>query len=101
MVQDPFRLYVYWQLRENPFDKLEIFLANSINTFKMVIKLVDESNNIAVINNAPYSREYWFKASFRQDLSSGDRASIGILRIHSVAQYAAGDDPARRAAGQD
>lgn len=61
MVQDPFRLYVYWQLRENPFEKLKkIFPANSINTFKMVIKLVDESNNIAVINNAPYSREYWF-----------------------------------------
>lgn len=61
LVQDPFRLYVYWQLRDNPFDKLrKIFPANSVNTFKTVIRLIDESNGIAVIYDAPFTREFWF-----------------------------------------
>lgn len=62
LVQDPFRLFVYWQLKDNPFDRLKrIFPASEIEHFHSVLKLIDETNNISVMVNAAYMREYWFQ----------------------------------------
>lgn len=61
MIQDPFHLFVYWQLKENPFDRLsKIFPTNETNNFHTVLKLIDETNNIAVFFDAAFAREYWF-----------------------------------------
>lgn len=61
MVQDPFRLYVYWQLKDDPFERLSrIFPKDQISGFHTVLKLIDETNNIAVFFNAAYARDYWF-----------------------------------------
>ncbi|MBL8187284.1 MAG: DUF4912 domain-containing protein [Acidobacteria bacterium] len=59
--QDPFRLFVYWHLKDNPFDRLrQIFPAGEIGNFHTVLKLVDETTNISVYFNAAFTREYWF-----------------------------------------
>ncbi|MBS1790095.1 MAG: DUF4912 domain-containing protein [Acidobacteria bacterium] len=61
MCQDPFRLFVYWQLKANPFDHLrKIFPSGEINDFHSVLKLVDETTNISVFFNAAFTNEYWF-----------------------------------------
>lgn len=58
-VQDPFHIYVHWQLKDNPYDRLKrIFRGTQFHT---VLKLVDETNNIASIFNAPFGRNYWFQ----------------------------------------
>ncbi|MDX2044691.1 MAG: DUF4912 domain-containing protein [Acidobacteriota bacterium] len=59
--QDPFRLFVYWQLKDNPFDRLrQIFPAHEVSNFHSVLKLVDETTNISSFFNAAFTREYWF-----------------------------------------
>lgn len=61
LVQDPFRLYVYWNLRENTFDRVRrIFPESEAETFRLALRLIDETNNIAVFFDVPYTREYWF-----------------------------------------
>jgi len=61
LVQDPFRIFVYWQLKDNPYERLDkIFPASEINSFYTVLKLIDETNNIAVFFDAAFAREYWF-----------------------------------------
>jgi len=61
MVQDPFRLFVYWQLKDNPYDRLDrIFPAGEVGNFHTVLKLIDETSNIAVFFNAAFAREHWF-----------------------------------------
>ncbi|MEP7336605.1 MAG: DUF4912 domain-containing protein [Acidobacteriota bacterium] len=73
MVQDPFRLFVYWQLKDSPFDRLNrMFPASEVSSFQTVLKLIDETTNIAVFFNAAYAREYWFSVfpdrSYRVEL---------------------------------
>ncbi len=73
MVQDPFRLFVYWQLKDSPFDRLsKMFPANEAANFHIVLKLVDETTNMAVFFNAAFAREYWFSVfpnrSYRVEL---------------------------------
>lgn len=61
LVQDPFHLFVHWQLKDDPFERLNsLFPAQAVGTFHTVLKLVDESNSIAVFFDAAYAREYWF-----------------------------------------
>ncbi|MEK7831810.1 MAG: hypothetical protein AAB401_12030, partial [Acidobacteriota bacterium] len=58
MWQDPFRLFVYWQLKENPFDRLrKIFPANEVANFHSVLKLVDETTYISVFFSAAFTNE--------------------------------------------
>jgi hypothetical protein len=58
LVQDPFHLYVYWQLKENPFDRLKRLFPTS--EFHSVLKLIDETTNIAVYFDVAFGRNYWF-----------------------------------------
>jgi hypothetical protein len=61
LVQDPFHLFVHWQLKDDPFERLRrIFPSGAADTFQTVLKLVDESNAIAVFFDAAFAREYWF-----------------------------------------
>jgi hypothetical protein len=58
LVQDPFHLYVYWQLKDNPYDRLARLFPNG--DFHTVLKLIDETTNIAVLFDAAFGRNYWF-----------------------------------------
>jgi hypothetical protein len=61
VVQDPFHLFVYWQLKDNPYDRLRrIFPANDVESFHTALKLIDETSHIAVYFDAAFAREYWF-----------------------------------------
>lgn len=61
LCQDPFRLFVYWHLKDSPFDRLRrIFPEQEVGNFHTVLKLIDETNNISVFFNAAFTREYWF-----------------------------------------
>jgi hypothetical protein len=61
LVQDPFRLFVYWQLKDDPYERLRrIFPPQEIGNFHTALKLIDETNNIAVFFDAAFAREYWF-----------------------------------------
>ena len=77
LVQDPFHLYVYWQLKDNPFDRLKrLFPASEFHT---VLKLIDETTNIAVFFDAAFGRDYWFSVF-------PDRAYKVELGVKSEAQ---------------
>jgi hypothetical protein len=59
--QDPVHIYAYWQLKDNPYERLSrLFPAREHDGFHTVIKLVDETNNIAVYFDAAFGRNYWF-----------------------------------------
>jgi hypothetical protein len=61
LVQDPFHIFVYWQTKDNPYDRLRrIFPASEVETFHTALRLVDETNHIAVYFDAAFAREYWF-----------------------------------------
>ncbi|HKQ72503.1 MAG TPA: DUF4912 domain-containing protein [Blastocatellia bacterium] len=62
LVQDPFRIFVYWQLKDDPFERVrKIFPAEAANGFHTSLKLIDETNNISVFFDAAFAREYWFQ----------------------------------------
>lgn len=91
IVQDPFRLFVYWQLKDNPFDRLrKMFPAAEAAGFHTALKLVDETNNISVLFSAAYAREYWFSVfpdrSYRVELGvrSPKLGFIKLLNSQSV-----------------
>jgi hypothetical protein len=61
LVQDPFHLFVHWQLKDNPYDRLNrIFPPESVASFQTVLRLIDETNRISVLFDAAFAREYWF-----------------------------------------
>jgi hypothetical protein len=60
MVQDPFRIFVYWQLKEDPFERLRKIFPAAAGDFHTTLKLIDETNNISVFFDAAFLREYWF-----------------------------------------
>lgn len=64
LVQDPFHLFVHWQLKDDPFTRLSKMFpptAGGQEDFHTVLKLVDETNAIAVFFNAAYANEHWFQ----------------------------------------
>jgi hypothetical protein len=87
LVQDPYRLFVYWQLKDNPYDRLpKIFPATDNGSFHTTLKLIDETNNIAVFFDAAYAREYWFNVfpdrQYRVELGMRS-ARFGYLKLLS------------------
>ena len=91
LVQDPFRLYVYWHLRGNPRARLgRLFPAPEVERFRFTLRLIDETNNITVFFDAPYTREYWFNVfpdrTYRVELglSSPDHGYIKLLGSQAV-----------------
>ncbi len=88
LVQDPFRLYVYWNLRHSPWDRLRrIFPAQEADNFRLTLRLIDETNNIAVFFEVPYTREYWFNVfpdrTYRVELGLRSPGS-GYIRLLST-----------------
>jgi Domain of unknown function (DUF4912) len=77
LVQDPFHLYAYWQLKDDPFVRLKRLFPTS--EFHSVLKLVDETTNIAVFFDVAFARNYWFSVF-------PDRAYKVELGVRSDAQ---------------
>ncbi len=88
LVQDPFHLYVYWQLKDNPYDRLARLFPNG--DFHTVLKLVDETTNIAVLFDAAFGRNYWFSVfpdrTYKVELGvrSAQYGYIKLLTSNSV-----------------
>ena len=88
LVQDPFHLYVYWQLKDNPYDRLARLFPNG--DFHTVLKLVDETTNIAVLFDAAFGRNYWFSVfpdrTYKVELGvrSAQYGYIKLLTSHTV-----------------
>ncbi len=114
LVQDPFRLFVYWQLKDDPYDRLRrIFPQGAAGEFHTVLKLIDETNNIAVFFQAAYTREYWFHVfpdrSYRVELGlrSQRHGFIRLLSSQSVRMPRGGpseqiaEEPAYRIAADE
>lgn len=92
IVQDPFHLFVHWQLRTDPFDRLRrVFPPEAVDGFRTVLKLIDETNRISVHFDAAFTREYWFNVfparSYRVELGlrSTQFGYIKLLTSQSVA----------------
>lgn len=97
MAQDPFRIFVYWQLKDDPFKRArKIFPAESANGFHTTLKLIDETNNISVFFDAPFAREYWFQVfpnrtyRIEMGLSSSRYGYIKLLNSQPVTTPRAG-----------
>lgn len=90
LVQDPFHLFVYWQLKDNPFDRLRRIFPDS-DGFQTVLKLIDEGAQIAVYFDAAFAREYWFDVfpdrTYRVELGvrSPHHGYIKLLSSQTVA----------------
>ena len=89
MAQDPFRIFVYWQLKDDPFERArKIFPAESANGFHTTLKLTDETNNISVFFDAAFAREYWFQVfpdrTYRVEMGSVSYTHLTLPTIYSV-----------------
>jgi hypothetical protein len=87
IVQDPFHLFVHWQLRSNPFERLNrMFPVEAVSGFRTVLKLIDETNRIAVYFDAAFAREYWFNVfparTYRVELGLRS-AQFGYIKLLS------------------
>jgi len=87
LVQDPFHLFVHWQLRDNPYERLNrIFPPEAIASFQTVLRLIDETNRISVLFDAAFAREYWFSVfpdrTYRVELGVRSQ-QFGYIRLLS------------------
>ena len=73
-MQSPTKLYFYWSMTENPFQKLNRALHRQSNNYTLVIKLIDISRETEEIWPCDASGSWWF------DVESGReyRAEIGF-----------------------
>ncbi len=87
LVQDPFHLFVHWQLKSDPFERLRhIFPADDVADFRTVLKLIDETNQISVFADAAFTREYWLSVfpNRRYRVELGLRSSkFGFIKLLS------------------
>ncbi|MFN0107667.1 MAG: DUF4912 domain-containing protein [Blastocatellia bacterium] len=106
MWQDPFRLFVYWQLKDNSFDRLrKIFPANEISNFHSVLKLVDETTNISSLFSAAFANEYWFSVfpdrRYRVELGLSSARYGYIKLLSSQAAHTPRGGPSDQAATEE
>ena len=63
LVQDPFHLFVHWQLKDNPYDRLRrVFPGPEVETFHSVLKLIDRRIRRGLLRRG-LRGEYWFTVS--------------------------------------
>lgn len=73
-MQSPTKLYFYWSMTENPFQKLSRALHRQSNNYTLVIKLIDLDRDSEEIWPCEASGSWWF------DVESGReyRAEVGF-----------------------
>jgi hypothetical protein len=60
MIQDPFRIFIYWEVREENLDSLKkIFAPEEVATFKTVLKLRDRVGGHEAFFNVERRGRYW------------------------------------------
>ncbi len=60
MIQDPFRIFIYWEVREENLDSLKkLFAPEEVATFKTVLKLRDAGGGQEAFFNVERRGRYW------------------------------------------
>ncbi len=60
MIQDPFRVFIYWEVREENLDSLKkLFAPEEVATFKTVLKLHDTRGGHEAFFNVDRRGRYW------------------------------------------
>ena len=73
-VQSPNRLFFYWSIGGNPFQKLRRAVGPSTGAYSLVVRLLDRSNDSQQIHQVESDGSFWF------DVEAGNqyRAEIGF-----------------------
>lgn len=87
LVQDPFHLMVYWELRAESFRSLNlVFPYSGLDNFRPTLRLSDLDEGGEAYVSVPLAGKYWFAVTpgrrYRVDLGalSGDRGFVPIIR---------------------
>jgi hypothetical protein len=60
LVQDPFHLLVYWELRDDSLEAIHDLFPNNGAGFRPTMRLVDYSDGFEAYVNIPTAGKYWF-----------------------------------------
>jgi hypothetical protein len=76
LVQSPRALYLYWELKRDPFATLRrTFAAQVVARYTLMIKLIEIETGNETLYAAPPSRDYWFSIQSGRSY----RAEVGLL----------------------
>ncbi len=73
-MQSPTKLYFYWSMTENPFQKLNRALHRQSNNYTLVIKLIDLSRDAEELFPCDASGSWWFDVESGRDY----KAEVGF-----------------------
>ncbi len=59
-MQSPTRLYFYWSVKENPWQKLKNVFGDALDSYTLVIKLTDLRNETEEIHQCEAEGNWWF-----------------------------------------
>lgn len=59
-MQSPTRLYFYWSIKDNPWQRLKNVFADSLDSYTLVIKLTDLRNDTEEIKPCEAEGNWWF-----------------------------------------
>ncbi|HMT07140.1 MAG TPA: DUF4912 domain-containing protein [Pyrinomonadaceae bacterium] len=59
-MQSPTRLYFYWSVKDNPWQRLKNVFADSMDSYTLVSKLTDLKNDTEEINACDAEGNWWF-----------------------------------------
>lgn len=59
-MQSPTRLYFYWSVKENPWQKLKNVFGDALDSYTLVIKLTDLRNDTEEIYRCEAEGNWWF-----------------------------------------
>ncbi len=74
LMQSPNRLYFYWSLRNNPFQRLNSALGPNTGSYALVMKLVDLKRDIEELHPIEAEGSWWFNV----DADTEYRAEVGF-----------------------
>lgn len=59
-MQSPTRLYFYWSVKDNPWQKLKNVFGDALDSYTLVIKLTDLRNDTEEIHKCEAEGNWWF-----------------------------------------
>ncbi len=60
LIQDPFRIFIYWEVRKESLDALtQYFLPEDVATFEVVLRLLETEGRNEAFFNVSHTGRYW------------------------------------------